>query len=86
MTQGTENTLRADGGHRLATDRVDGTLLAECPNAECEDDDHLQVEIDYEHAVDNDLADTFIDAFPECGECAAELNVIAQETPVEVLE
>jgi hypothetical protein len=73
-------------GHRHATDRVDGNLLAECPNKDHLDDDHLRVEVDYTDAVDNDLFETFREAFPACGECGTALAVLGQEEPSEVLE
>lgn len=37
-------------GNRLSTDRVDGTIIARCPNKEHPDDDHLRAEEDYEEA------------------------------------
>lgn len=72
--------------HRLATDRVDGTIVAECPNKEYPDDDHLTVAVEYEEAAINTLVEEFIDAFETCGECGADLDYVAEERPSEVLE
>jgi hypothetical protein len=72
-------------GYRHATDRVDGTIVAECPNKEFPDDDHLTVVVDYEDAAGNDFLDEFRDAWSHCGECGAKLDVLQQETPAEVL-
>ena len=72
-------------GHRHATDRVDGVIIAECPNKEYPDDDHLTAIVEYEDAVDNDLLETFKSAWDTCGKCGAELDVVSQEEPSEVL-
>ena len=71
--------------YRHATDRVDGTIIAECPNKQHTDDDHLSAAVEYEDAVDNDLLATFREAFPECGECGADLDFIGSETATEVI-
>lgn len=70
---------------RHATDRVDGQIIAECPNKDCPDDDQLAVEVEYHDAVDNDLLETFQEAFPTCGKCGADLDFVGQERPHEIL-
>ena len=74
------------GGHRHSTDRVDGTIVAECPNKEAPMDDHLSAVVDYEDAADTTIFEEFIDAFETCGACGAELDYIGQQEPSEVLE
>jgi hypothetical protein len=32
--------------HRHSTDRVDGTIIAECPNLEDTSEEHLRIEMD----------------------------------------
>lgn len=71
---------------RHSTDRVDGKILAECPNKEHRDDPHLSVEVEYSDAVDNDFVEVFRDAWDDCGECGEPLDMVAQETPSEVLD
>lgn len=71
---------------RHATDRVDGKIVAQCPNAEHQDDPHLQVQAQYDDAASNGLMETFKDAWDVCGECGAKLDYVAQETPSEVLD
>lgn len=73
-------------GHRHATDRVDGKILAKCPNKENEDDPHLKIEAEYEDCAANTMLEELIENFPECGECDAELDYIQSETPSEVLD
>jgi hypothetical protein len=72
--------------HRHATDRVDGTIVAECPNKDHEDDDHLAAVVEYHDASDTDLLEQFAAAFETCRECGAEVDYIRQEEPTEVLE
>jgi hypothetical protein len=73
-------------GHRLSTDRVDGTIIAKCPNKEHEDDGHLEIHADYEDCADNTLLEELLDAFPDCGECGTALDWIRHEEPSEVLD
>lgn len=73
------------GGYRHATDRVDGTIIAECPNKEHPDDDHLSATVEYEDAADTEIFDEFNEAFSTCGVCGAELEVIGQQEPTEVI-
>lgn len=73
-------------GHRHATDRVDGVIIAECPNIEHPHDDHLKAVVEYEDAVDNEMLELFRTAWDTCGKCGADLDVMIQEEPSEVLE
>lgn len=73
-------------GHRHATDRVDGQIVAECPNAEHRDGPHLQIEVEYETATDDEILDELLEAFPKCGECGEELQFVKYEEPTEVIE
>jgi len=72
--------------HRHATDRVDGTVVAECPNIGDDPEAHLSFEIEYTDAVNTDIFDELMDTWPTCGECGAELQAIHQQEPSEVLE
>lgn len=74
------------GDFRHGTDRVDGQIIAECPNKEAPYDDHLSAVVEYEESAINDLPETFKEAFGTCGECGAELDFIANEKPSEVIE
>jgi len=82
-----ERCLMADGGIRYDTDRVDGTLIAECPNVTTPDDNHLQIKIDYMGAGDTvgevvaDIRETWLN----CGECGAMLRWLNASEPAEVL-
>jgi hypothetical protein len=70
-----------------STDRVDGVIIAECPNAEHRDDPHLQAEVEYGQAKPDNVADEFLEAFGnECRECGTEIDYIVQEEPSEVIE
>jgi hypothetical protein len=82
-----EPCLLTDGGSRHATDRVDGTLIAECPNATAPDDDHLQIEVNYEDAADAaaELVADIRETWPDCGECGATLQWLDASEPVEVM-
>jgi len=73
-------------GHRHATDRTDGTIIAECPNLSDDPDAHLSVEISYETAVGDDVLDDLLAMVSECRECGAELDVLDYRAPTEVLE
>lgn len=75
-----------DKGHRHATDCVDGTVVAECPNIEEDPESHLSFTADYGDAADTDIFEELLDAFPTCGECGSELQAIHQQEPAEVLE
>lgn len=65
--------------HRHATDRIDGQMIAECPNG-CS-----SWEISMTKATES-LGELIIDEFRECPECGAEMDTISQETNSEVLE
>jgi len=82
-----EPCLVTDGGHRHDTDRVDGTLIAECPNSTAPDDDHLQIEVNYEAAADAaaELVADIREAWPDCGECGATLQWLDASEPGEVM-
>lgn len=67
-------------GHRHATDRVDGMIVAECPEG------HQSVELEYGTAVDDDVLADFKELAGTCSHCGAEMNMIQHETPTEVLE
>ena len=73
-------------GHRHSTDRVDGTVVAECPNIEDDPEAHLSFVADYSDAADTTIFEELLETFPECGECGAELQALHQQEPTEVLE
>lgn len=74
-------------GNRLSTDRVDETIIAECPNKEHEDDGHLLVEADYSQCADDELVDKIIESIPEtCSVCGEDVDWIQQQEPSEVLD
>jgi len=72
--------------HRHATDRVDGTVVAECPNIEDDPEEHLSFEVAYSDSADTGIFDELMDTWPTCGECGAELDAMHQQEPSEVLE
>jgi hypothetical protein len=69
-----------------ATDRVDGTVVAECPNIEDDPELHLSFTVEYSDAADTEIFTELMDEWPACGECGAELQAIHQQEPSEVLE
>jgi hypothetical protein len=71
---------------RLATDRVDGTVIAECPNIGDDPEAHLSFTVDYSDAADTDIFNELMEEWPACGECGAELDAIHQQEPTQVLE
>ena len=73
-------------GHRHGTDRVDGVVIAECPNLADDPERHLRFEVEYHDSADTELFSELMDEWPACGECGAELDVIHQQEPSEVLE
>lgn len=75
-----------DGGRRHATDRVDGTVIAECPNIDEDPEEHLSFEVEYSDAADTTIFDELMETWPECGECGAELDAVHQQEPTEVIE
>lgn len=78
---------------RLATDRWDWTIIAECPNngehiegkTDSEDAEHISIQASAEGSKLRAL-----EAVPltgeECGICGAELDVLVSEEQTEVLE
>lgn len=74
------------GGHRHSTDRVDGTIIGECPNVDDDPEEHLLIEIEYRDAADTDTFEEFMDEFSYCWGCGAELDYIHQQEQSEVLE
>jgi len=68
------------------TDRVDGTVIAECPNIEDDPETHLSFTVDYSDAADTTIFGELMDQWPECGECGAELQAIHEQEPSEVIE
>lgn len=73
-------------GHRHATDRVEGAIVAECPNIEDDPEAHLSIEVEYEAAADTSIFEELLETWPACGECGAELQSLHQHEPTEVLE
>jgi|GEM_PF-1968562 len=72
--------------HRHATDRVDGVIIAECPNKQHEDDGHLLVEADYGMCANDELADKILESIPNsCGACGEKVDYIRHQEPSEVL-
>lgn len=72
--------------HRLSTDRVDGTVVAECPNIDEDPTAHLSVTVEYEDAADTEIFEELLDTWTACGECGAELQALHQQEPTEVLD
>jgi len=72
--------------HRHATDRADGTVVAECPNIEDDPEAHLSFTVEYSDSADTGIFNELMDAWPTCGECGAELQAMHQQEPSEVLE
>lgn len=67
--------------HRHATDRVDGKILAECPNG-CD----VSVIVEYSNADPQaDKLEAITDVLDTCPECGAELDSIRFEEPAEVI-
>jgi len=73
-------------GHRHATDRVDGVVIAECPNLDDDPEAHLSFTVEYSDAADTEIFRELMDEWPACGECGAELDAIHQQEPSEVIE
>jgi hypothetical protein len=76
----------AGSNYRHSTDRVDGTIIAECPHLDEAPEQHLRIEMDYETSVGDDVLDDLVEAWPECGECGAELDVLDFREQTEVIE
>jgi hypothetical protein len=73
-------------GHKHGTDRVDVTILAECPNTVTHGDEHLRIEAEFGRAKDAEIVkEELVEVYPECGECGADLDVIVHSEPSEVL-
>jgi len=80
-------------GGRVATDRWDWTLIAECPNngthvegdTDPDDPEHLTIEASAENAAYQAL-DVLSVAGLTCGVCGAEIDYVVEEGPHEVLE
>jgi len=72
--------------HKHNTDRVDGEVIGECPNIEDDPETHLSYRVEYSDTVDTGIFEELVETFPSCGECGAELDVIHQQEPAEVLE
>lgn len=74
------------GEYRHRTDRSEVTIIAECPQADGEND-HLCIQAEAE-TTDED-AEAFIEEmqeiWPDCG-CGRELDYMTQTTPTEVLD
>jgi len=64
---------------RHATDRKDWKVLAECPDG---GEDHLQLEAT---ATNSEFAAREAIPIEECPLCGAELDVLVEEKPTEVL-
>lgn len=78
-----------------ATDRWDWTLIAECPNngeqVEGETDptednpEHITIESSAENCEMKALEALPVDDMP-CGICGADLDIVVEQTPTEILE
>lgn len=67
--------------HRHATDRVDGTILAECPN-ECD----VAAVVQYSNAdPEADALGEITEVLVTCPECGDELDTIRYEESSEVI-
>lgn len=62
--------------YRHATDLIDGTMIAECPNG-CQS---WELKVGTSELFLDELVP---DEFCECSVCGAEMDTIAQETPSE---
>ena len=72
--------------YRHATDRVDGVIVAECPNIDDNPETHLSFTVEYSDAIGAELFEELMDEWPSCGECGAELDAIHKQEQTEVLE
>lgn len=73
-----ETPLVTDGGYRHDTDRIDGTLLVECPR----DESHLSVTVE---VTNWDRRPSELFWLDDCTVCGAELSHIEQTEPTEVV-
>ncbi|WP_115891760.1 hypothetical protein [Haloferax sp. Atlit-48N] len=64
--------------YRHSTDRVDGTMLVECPN----DPEHITFEIELS-CSESKPSELFL--IEECPDCGSDLSTIESVTPTEVL-
>ena len=70
---------------RHATDRTNGTVIAECPHVADNPETHLSFTVTYSD-TDTAIFDELMDAWPTCIECGAELDAVHQQAPAEVME
>lgn len=77
----TGGRLVADGGHRHATDRVEGVVIAECPNG-CD----ISVTLEYEDAADNEVLSDLKNMISTCHTCGADMTYLQREEPTEELD
>jgi len=70
---------------RHATDRADGTVIAECPHVEDNPEAHLSFTVKYIN-TDTAIFDELMDAWPTCTGCGAELDAVHHQEPAEVVE
>jgi|APHM01.1.fsa_nt_gi hypothetical protein len=75
-----------DDSHRHSTDRVNGVVIAECPNIDDDPDAHLSFTVEYGDAADTTIFQELMDEWPACGECGAEMQAIHHQEPKEVLD
>jgi len=68
-------------GHRHSTDRVEGVVIAECPEG-CD----ISLTLEYSDAQDNEVLADLKEMISTCHTCGAEMTYIQQEEPEETLE
>jgi len=67
--------------HEHATDRVEGAIVAECPEG-CD----VSVTLEYGDAEDNDILDDLKEIISTCRNCGADMGYVQHEQPEEVLD
>jgi len=67
-------------GHKHSTDRVDGFIVAECPEG-CD----ISVEVEYEAAEKNEVLADLKRVISTCHNCGTDMAYMQQEEPTEVL-
>lgn len=68
-------------GHKHATDKVEGVIVAECPEG-CD----ISVTLEYEESQENEILRDLKELISECHTCGADMSYLQKEEPAEVLD
>lgn len=68
-------------GHKHATDKVEGVIVAECPNG-CD----ISVTLEYGAAEQNEVLEDLKELISTCHTCGADMSYLQKEEPAEVLD